>query len=309
MIEVKNLNLTNYKEVLTLWNDEVGFIYPISEEIFLTRVFKCDFIFSSYIAYVDKKAVGFIVSKINEINQIAWISLIYVSKKYRKQGIGSKLLEKIEKEFREKEIKKIKVGADFDNFFPGIPCDFVNASNTWFEKRNYKMIRYTYDVVSKIDRIKTYEIIDKGFSFRYAKLSESNKVLDLLKSFSQRWYDEGLDAIKNNDFETSYIIGVSKENDSVVAFLRCNQTELNKKPYNITWYQRFKKLSGIGPLGVFSEYRKLGLGKDIISFALNTLKNTKTTDILIDWTGLLEFYQLFGFEVWKSYIYTEKDLN
>lgn len=171
------------------------------------------------------------------------------------------------------------------------------------------MSRYTHDLIVKNNLSKTYEVLDKGFIFRYARLEEKDKVLDLLKTFSKRWYDEGLDAIEHNDFEASYIVAVSKENTDVVAFLRCNQIELNKKPYNITWYQRFERLTGIGPLGVEESHRKLGLGKDIISYALNLLKKTKTTDIMIDWTGLLEFYQKFGFEVWKNYIYTEKDLN
>jgi len=308
-MEIKKLNLTNYKDVLSLWNGEVGFIYPIAEEIFLKRVLESKYLFSSYIAYLEEKAIGFIISKINEETLLGWISLFYVSKKERHQGVGSNLLLKLEEEFKEKKVNKIKVGSDYDNFFPGIPSDFVNLSCPWFEKKGYKMSRYTHDLIVKNNLSKTYEVLDKGFIFRYARLEEKDKVLDLLKTFSKRWYDEGLDAIEHNDFEASYIVAVSKENTDVVAFLRCNQIELNKKPYNITWYQRFERLTGIGPLGVEESHRKLGLGKDIISYALNLLKKTKTTDIMIDWTGLLEFYQKFGFEVWKNYIYTGKDLN
>lgn len=308
-MKIKKLNLTNYKDVLSLWNSEVGFIYPIAEEEFVSRVLENKYLFSSYIAYNKEKAVAFIVSKIDIENFLGWISLFYVSKKERCQGIGSSLLSRIEAEFKEKQIKKIKVGSDYGNFFPGIPCDFVNLSCPWFEKHGYKMSRYTYDLVSKKSNIKTYEVLDKGFIFKKATLKEKNGVLDLLKTFSKRWYDEGLDAIKANDFENSYIIAVSKETEEVVAFLRCNKIDLNKKPYNLTWHQRFECLTGIGPLGVKESYRKLGLGKDIISYALKNLKESNSTDVLIDWTGLLEFYQKFGFEVWKSYIYTEKDLN
>lgn len=308
MIKIKELNKSNYKEALALWNSEAGFIYPITEEIFVARVFDCRDISNSYVAYIEDALVGFIVSKKDIVSLVGWISLLYVSKKFRKQGIATRLLDLVEKEMSVSNLTKIKVGSDFDNFFPGIPCDFSNAAIPWFTKKGYNMIRYTFDVTASVDRVKTYAIEDKKITFRFAKLEEKEKVLSLLRdSFSERWYQEGLDAIAHGDFESSYVIALNKE--EVVAFLRCNQLSLNKKPYNITWHERFEKLAGVGPLGVKNNYRKHGLGKDIISWALNHLKEKGVSDVLIDWTGLLEFYQQFGFEVWKSYMYSEKVFN
>ena len=84
------------------------------------------------------KVVGFIISKIYDNNPImskyidkGWISLLYVSRNYRKQGIGSKLLELAEEEFKKRSIKGILFGADYNNFFP-LHFQFFDISNATY---------------------------------------------------------------------------------------------------------------------------------------------------------------------------------
>ena len=40
----------------------------------------------------------------------------------------------------------------------------------------------------------------------------------------------------------------------------------------------------------------------------NILIENDVTNIIIDWTGLLDFYRKLGFEVFKSYYYMSKTL-
>ena len=79
-------------------------------------------------------------------------------------------------------------------------------------------------------------------------------------------------------------------------------------PYNVMYQERFEKLGGIGPLGVDGEMRKTGLGMDMMSVGISRLVDRGMTSLMIDWTGLMELYSRFGFEVWKSYKYMEKDV-
>lgn len=44
----------------------------------------------------------------------------------------------------------------------------------------------------------------------------------------------------------------------------------------------------------------------MVATAVNSLIERKVSDIIIDWTSLVDFYRKFGFEVWKSYKYFEK---
>ena len=55
------------------------------------------------------------------------------------------------------------------------------------------------------------------------------------------------------------------------------------------------------------DYRKRNLGYDIVAFANNVLTDNNATEIIIDWTSLLDFYRKMGFEVFKSYLYMTKE--
>ena len=78
--------------------------------------------------------------------------------------------------------------------------------------------------------------------------------------------------------------------------------------FSLTWRARFSNLGGIGPLGIDPNYRKKHLGYDIVSSAVNHLIDEGAEQIIVDWTGLLEFYRHMGFEVWKSYFYSSKKI-
>ena len=98
------------------------------------------------------------------------------------------------------------------------------------------------------------------------------------------------------------------DNNKICAFAKVGypSTKDNLISYSMVWRNRFTSLGGIGPLGVDKEYRKRHLGRDIVIYGKNVLIDNNVTDIIIDWTGLLDFYRPYGFEVWKSYHYLTK---
>ena len=75
------------------------------------------------------------------------------------------------------------------------------------------------------------------------------------------------------------------------------------------WSSRFEKLIGLGPLGVNSQYRKQGIASNLIKIALKEAKMNNYSEALIDWTGLVAFYQKYGFETWKCYQYANKNIK
>ena len=86
------INLNKYEkleDIYQIWNDEYGNSYPISAELF-NRNIKNLFPKASYVAIDNENLVGFVIGKvwhdvyvIKNYENIGWISLIYVSPKYR----------------------------------------------------------------------------------------------------------------------------------------------------------------------------------------------------------------------------------
>ena len=61
------------------------------------------------------------------------------------------------------------------------------------------------------------------------------------------------------------------------------------------------EMGGIGPLGIDRAIRGKHFGIDLVKAAANELIGRGVTDIVIDWTQLIAFYEKLGFTPWKQY--------
>ena len=319
-IEYKNYNNIYTTDVIKLWNNEVGYIYPITDKMFNQNINNCKYFNNdcSFVAFHNNKLIGFILGKIYDNNEImskyidsSFISLIYVSREYRKKGIGSKLLEAFEKYVIDRNIKKIMLVSDIDCFFPGIPNDFDNLTDVFFRKRGYNVSYYTHDLVKNLtidDKIMYNRYANDNtldYEFRYCTKDDEKIVKEFFKEcFYGRWYYEVIEYFNFNEFSEEYLIAL--DGNKVIGFLRLNKQRIDKISYNIMWSNRFEKLMGIGPLGVNPNYRKQGIATRLLLKGLNDGYTDGFTHAMIDWTGLVAYYQKFGFETWKCYQYSSK---
>ena len=320
MLIYRNFKSFNKQFILNLrnlWNNEFGFIFPISLELFnrntyLTNGFLEEY---SYVVLEDDLPIGFIINKYwpttNEdglYESTGWISLIYVLKQYRKKGIGTKLIEMSLEAFKSLNIKKIYLGKDYQNFFPGLPKD-LKEHLEWFRKRGFIDLYETNDLINL--NISTNLILkDSPFEYKICTKDLLPNLIEFMKkNFPGRWLKELNDYIKYDGDGSEFVICTGSSN-TIYGFCRIGKynTPIEKIAFSLTWRNRFDKLGGIGPLGVDSNFRKQNIAYNMIVYGINFLKENCCDCLIIDWTNLLSFYRKFGFEIWKTYIYIEKNL-
>jgi predicted N-acetyltransferase YhbS len=312
------LNLSEYEklnDLYLIWNAEYGNIYPITAELF-DRIIENIYMKASYVVVSNEKLIGFVIGKvwqddynIKTYEKIGWISLIYVLPKYRNQGIGTKLINLSIDALKEFGVHTINLGKDYNNFFPGLPIDLAKY-RTWFQNRGFEFLYLTHDLITRNNKNKL-PLVNKQFEFKDASTVDKELVINFINSYwPGRWTKEAIDYYKNGGSGREYQICVNEKNE-IIAFAKvCYPNTLTKCISNsLTWRARFDALGGIGPLGVSPTYRGQHLGYDIVVSSVNNLINFGISDIIIDWTGLLEFYRKMGFEVWKVYFYLQKKLN
>ena len=308
-------NITDYSSIYQLWNEEYGYIFPITEELFV-RNLENAFDDASLVAIEDEKIVGFIIGKIWQedfivpsYDKYAWISLMFVAKKYRNRGIGSALLNKVESIFIREGKSLINLGKDCHTYFPGLPVD-LKAFLPWFEKRGYIYTHSSFDLIRRDKNL--LPIMNPNYVFRTARISDKENLIAFMdRIWPGRWKEEMVEYFNCGGDGSEYLIGLNNK-EEICAFAKVTNPETKEKliSYSLTWRKRFERLGGIGPLGVDPNYRGLNLGYDLVASAVNYLNtNYHVSDIIIDWTGLLEFYRHMGFEVWKSYYDLEKKLK
>ena len=263
----------------------------------------------------QEKFVGLIIGKVwkesfvvSGYQDIGWISLLYIIPEYRHRGIGTNLIKHVEDVFIKLNKKTIFLGKDPNNFFPGIPSEFQKYYQ-WFEKRGFILLRDTYDLMRTVDEnSKPIELPSIRFDIDYLRKDTFLSTIEFMnKNFPGRWSYELVDYISKGGTGKEYLI--MQDRGRVIGFCRLNDASTTIINYNMTWSALFDIPSGIGPLGIDQDYRKLQLGYFIVGFATNELIRKNVSNIVIDWTSLIAFYRKFGFEIWKTYRYAQKNIQ
>jgi len=298
-------------QICKIWNEEIGDLFPITEELMQRNIIDA-YLDASFVAIENDSVKGFIIGKIWQSNfyiesyeKAGWISLIYVQPEFRNQGIGTKLLELTETEFNRLNNEIIHIGKDYNDFFPGLP-KALDKSLDWFIKRGYNWSGDTFDLINK-DKEKI-ELKNKNLEFRQASLDDKNNLLDFIKrNWPGRWLKEAIDYFANGGTGKEYQIGLDE--GKVIAFVKTSYPDTLESltGNSLTWRACFESLGGLGPLGVDKEYRGRHIGFDIVASGKNALIAAGASNILIDWTSLIDFYSQFGFEIWRSYHYLTKN--
>lgn len=296
--------IINIEEARKLWNEEIGFIYPLSKELFSQNItnYKNAFIYGYY---EDEELLGFIVFKkpfdnfIKDYSKKAWISLIYVKENSRKKGIGSMLITKALKEL--KDYDEVRVGGDLFNFFPGVPDDFLVLMAKLLTKFNFSVTGECYDMINL--NLQKHSYRGETHLTRYLTKEDLPKLKEFITAaFPGRWEFEVCDYIKKGGTGKEFLCTFI--DDKIVGYIRVNKQDNVDIPYNTNWKTIFgDDLVGLGPLGVSKEYRKLGIGYNLLVKTFNTLVEEGYRKALIDWTGLVPFYQKFGFQTFKRFVY------
>ncbi|OCA85884.1 acetyltransferase [Bacillus sp. FJAT-27225] len=305
-------------QLVELWNSEIGSEFPMTRELFTQNSFDDENILpeGSWIALDEKHQVaGFIVSKtwreklsVPMNKQTGWIQALLVKSSFRQQGIGSALLEKGEMALKDNNCKKVMLGRDPYHYFPGIPTTFENTKQ-WFEQKGYVAASIEADLICDYQSDhKTAMPKQADIEISLLAKGEKEQLLSFLhRCFPGRWEYEAIHYFRRGGTGREFVI--IKKAGEIIGFCRINDPDSPFIAQNVYWAPLFKEpLGGIGPLGIDRLERKNGYGLAVVEAAVCYLRERKINRIIIDWTGLNEFYGKLGFKTWKQYQQFYKDL-
>lgn len=303
--------------IVNLWNKEIGNDFPMRKELFLQNSFQDKNVnhkVSQIVLNEEKQVIAFIVVKefkekniVDMHEQTGWIQALLVDENYRNQGIGSRLLKDAEEHFKQLNKGQILIGRDPFHYFPGVPSQYESVCR-WFEKRGYEKedtevdLSCTYDVNEKIE-MPQFENVE----FTEASRDDQDDLIAFLhRCFPGRWEYEAIKYFESGCSGREFTL--LKVNGEIKGFCRMNDPQSEIIAQNVYWAPLFEEgLGGVGPLGVDSSERGKGYGLAIVQAAIAFLRKRGIKHIVIDWTGLIEFYQKLGYSVWKEYEpYTKK---
>ncbi|THE13787.1 GNAT family N-acetyltransferase [Bacillus timonensis] len=309
-MEYRGWSIDRLEELLGLWNQEIGHDFPMSAELFKQNSFDDCNVFTegSHIAInQENQVVGFVVAKrwqdeidVGISKEMGWIQVLLVDRHYRNQGIGKKLLQHAESSLKESGVNHIWLGKDTWHYFPGVPFQYEDVAN-WFEKRGYEKGTQEYDLDCHFEEDEIGSPSLDGVEHSLLKLEEKDEFLSFMhRCFPGRWEYEAIQYFQKGGQGREFV--VLKRNNQIIGFCRINDSKSPVIAQNVYWSALYQQeLGGIGPLGIDLNERKHGYGLFIVEAAVSYLHKRHIRSMLIDWTGLVTFYNKLGFEVCKSY--------
>jgi len=309
-MEYRSWNIDRLEELVGLWNREIGRDFPMSLDLFKQNSFDdCNVYTEGSLIAVNEEnqVVGFVVAKrwrdeidVGISKETGWIQVLLVDRNYRNQGIGKKLLQHAEQKLKESGMNHIWLGKDTWHYFPGIPSQYGETAR-WFEKFGYIHSTKEYDLDCHFEEHEIEVPLKQGVTHSLLQLVEKEEFLSFLhRCFPGRWEYEAIQYFQKGGQGREFVI--LKKNDRIIGFCRINDSKSPVIAQNVYWAPLYQQeLGGIGPLGIDSAERKNGYGLYIVEAAVSYLHKRHIHSMLIDWTGLVTFYNKLGFEVCKSY--------
>ena len=237
------------------------------------------------------------------------IGALCVHPDYQRRGIGSQLLDGAEAHLRANE-SKITTLYFPHHFLPGIP-EGNEAAMALFKKRGYTATGAAADLWRELSDYQLPEKVvaalknNPTVEIRPGKPEEAEAIIAMVtREFPGGWTY----SIKRHFREggkASDIIVVA-EGAEIIGF--CHTADWNSKWLlpNVYWHKLLgDRYGGLGPLGMAAEHRKRGLGLAVTAMGVADLKWRGVERMAIDWTGLVTFYEMLGFRVWKRYVQLE----
>lgn len=308
--------LDRLEELVNLWNGELGEDFPMRKELFEQNSFRDQNVCyeASKIAVDDQnQVIGFVVGKrwqealkVSMKEKTGWIQVLLVHQEYRNQGIGTALLRHAEESLLSAGMQEILLGKDPWHYFPGVP---LGTQEAWFENRGYEAFGKEYDMLCKYKDEEAKELPSlTNVEFSILNHEEKDAFLAFLhRCFPGRWEYEAIHYFQNGGNGREF--AVLKKENKIIGFSRINDSTSPLIAQNVYWAPLFsEELGGVGPLGVDSAERGNGYGIAIVQAAIAFLRNRDIKNIVIDWTGLVDFYRKLDYEVWKGYASYKKML-
>lgn len=220
---------------------------------------------------------------------------------YRDPRVAVDLVADAKKILRNRGVNKLVFGQDSRHFWPGCPgaigsiCGFLMVEGFVDTGEVFDLERDLSD----------YEIpapVPERFEFRALESEDDIVALRVFleSEFPGRWLYDTLDKVRlEGDPSCVYCAFL---NSKIVGFALIQHGRQMVPIGGAVWKSSLGEDWGaLGPIGVGSECRGVGLGHATLGKALAHLKGLGVRRCIIDWTTLDDFYGRHGFEITRRY--------
>lgn len=278
---------------LNSWNEEFEDRYPITKRMMEEYYLQSKYVIRdlSYALYDNNRYVGLCLVKeakgiLPSYEDAFFLSLLHVEKRYRKQHVATQMITNLKEQMKAYKKKRIYLGSDMDCFYPGVFVDHNEETHLAFKKMGFEKVYNSFN----LSTTQSVEVIKTSNILLATTKTEKDKIIRFIEeNFSNRWV---LDCQKHAPHNFIYM----KQQEDIIGFVRIASIQDACLTNGLNTYKRYDNLYAIGPLGIREASQHKGYGKQLVQFAIHYAFENGASDCIVDWTGLIDFYQKCGFQ-------------
>ncbi len=280
MIKIRKFKKSDIPQVTHLWNQNVKHDLMTEPLLFEKTFADPDFKPGLTLIAGKDKPKGFMqgLHRITPMGEkIGWIKLFFIVKPYRRQGIASMLLQRIEEILWGEGVSEIRIMDSNPNYFqPGID-PFYTEAIAFVERNGYKKFADTANLIADLNQdldtvSQEQALAGEGIGIRRA-LERDRPALDgFLANKFPMWKNEAPLAYQNKPIS----LHLAFYHGNLGAFSAYNVNNLSAG-----WF---------GPIGTDDVFRGKGVGGILLKRCLQDIKTQGHRHAIIPWVGPIPFY-------------------
>ena len=277
------------ERLLETWNRALGADFPLRLE--LARQFLSVDVVPEASA---SEPEGLVVTKRD--GAVGWVAALVVEPSARGRGAGGRLLDHAVRGLWRAGAREIRLGGDRLHLLPGVP---EPGPAGFFRARGFELGDPVVDLRRDLEGWRPPPHLPV-----VAPAPDWEPVLAFLGAdFPDRWLWEAKEARRRGAEAGAYLLLDAGGSVGGFAEVWGPEPPVGLAPPSAHWRPLLGgRAGGLGPIGVAESLRGRGLGLGLLLAAMGHLRARGVRDMVIDWTGLVEFYARAGFRPWKRYL-------
>lgn len=224
----------------------------------------------------------------------------------RRCGIGRQIAAALGDRIRAHGVATVEAGGGLFYFWAGIPEDLPGAL-AFATAIGFELGEPSWDLRGSVANLRIDAATDATLLAFDASVTPATAddraalLAFLFREFGGEWWHETrwfLDA----GGDPGELLLVRDSTDRILGLARIHGPATRPiGPPHFWAARRPPESGGLGPIGVAAELRGRGLGRALLVVALDRLRQSGLTDVVIDFTSLLGYYGPHGFAPWITY--------
>ena len=305
--------------LLDIWKESLGDAFPMAASVLERRLGLGAVGRSSVIARcarLDGGLVGFgyLTADDRAITGSRRMRLqaVVVEPSCQRQGIGTALARSLLEAGTRRGATTAEIGGGLDYVWPGVPGELQGALE-FIVAIGFRPAGISYDlrstpVTAGLSAVASSGLDTLGVHARTARSDEMDAISAFVGAeFEPDWQVDLRDDIEDG-LKPDGLLLATDASDRLVGFARLHTLDSVPIGPPLFWAgRRGPDAGGLGPIGIARAWRGRGLGTSFLGQAVVELARRGASDVVIDFTDLLDFYGRLGFEPWMTFRHATAD--